>query len=73
MFRESKRRLQPILISNVNDLPAKQKKRLEDSWAGTFFREVYERIPETIFADLYSDIPSRPNVPVRLLVSLEFL
>jgi hypothetical protein len=73
MFRESKRHLQPVLISNVNDLPAKQKKRLEDSWAGTFFREVYARLPETMFADLYSDIPSRPNVPVRLLVSLEFL
>jgi hypothetical protein len=73
MFRESKRHLQPVLISNVNDLPAKQKKRLEQSWAGTFFREVYARIPETMFADLYSDIPSRPNVPVRLLVSLEFL
>lgn len=73
MFRESKRHLQPVLISNVNDLPAKQKKRLENSWAGTFFREVYSPLPETIFAQLYSTIPSRPNVPVRLLVSLEFL
>lgn len=73
MFRESKRHLQPFLISNVNDLPEKQKKRLEQSWAGTFFREVFSRIPETLFSELYSDIPSRPNVPVRLLVSLEFL
>ena len=73
MFRESKRHLQPFLISNVNDLPEKQKKRLEQSWAETFFREVYSRIPETLFAELYSDIPSRPNVPVRFLVSLEFL
>lgn len=73
MFRESKRHLQPVLISNINDLPAKQKKRLEQSWAGTFFREVYARIPETLFAELYSDLPSRPNAPVRLLVSLEFL
>ena len=73
MFRESKRHLQPVLISNVNDLPEKQKKRLEQSWAGTFFREVFSRIPETLFAELYSDIPSRPNVPVRFLVSLEFL
>lgn len=73
MFRESKRHLQPVLISNVNDLPEKQKKRLEQSWAGTFFREVFSHIPETLFAELYSDIPSRPNVPVRFLVSLELL
>jgi hypothetical protein len=31
------------------------------------------RIDEEVFADLYSEDPSRPNVPVNVLVALEIL
>src|SRR5512135_2805561 len=73
MHRANKRHLQPALISNVNELPEKRRQRLEASWAGTFRREFFSRLREEAFAVLYSDVPSRPNVPVNVLVSLDTL
>ena len=73
MFKENKRHLQPYLISNINDLPEKQRLLLEKSWSGAFHREFYGRIDEQAFAVLYADFPSRPNAPINELVSLEFL
>jgi hypothetical protein len=73
MYKANKRHLQPLLISNVNDLPEKHRKRLEQSWAGVFYQETFSRIPEDMFRVLYAEMPSRPNVPVNVLVSLELL
>ena len=73
MFRTNKRQQQPALFSNVNDLPEKRRQRLEQSWAGTFRREFFSRLKEEAFAVLYADVPSRPNVPVNVLVSLDTL
>ena len=73
MFKKNQRYLQPALISNVSDLPEKLRQRLENSWAGTFRREVFMRIREEPFAVLYSDLPSRPNIAVNVLVGLEML
>lgn len=73
MFRKNTQHQQPALISAIQDLPEKQRERLERSWAGTFYREFFRRIEEQIFAVLYSDQPSRPNVPVNVLVGLEAL
>ena len=73
MFRSNQRHLQPALISNVNELPEKRRRRLEESWAGTFRREFFSRLKEDAFGVLFSDIPSRPNVPVNVLVSLDTL
>ena len=65
MFKKNPRHVQPYLISNVNDLPEKQRIRLEKSWSGTFFREFYSRVDEQVFAELYVDFPSRPNAPIN--------
>ncbi|RPI87992.1 MAG: transposase, partial [Chloroflexi bacterium] len=73
MYKANKKHLQPLLISNVNDLPEKHRKRLEQSWAGTFYRDTFCRIPEDLFRVLYADMPSRPNVPVNLLVGIDLL
>lgn len=73
MFKANKRHQQPYLISNVNDLPDKQRARLEKSWSGVFYREFFCRIEEGRFDVLYADFPSRPNAPINELVSLEFL
>jgi len=73
MFKENRRHLQPYLISNVNDLPEKQRARLAKSWSGAFFRDFHCRVDEQTFEVLYADFPSRPNAPVNELVSLEFL
>ena len=34
MYKANRKHLQPLLISNVNDLPEEQRQRLESSWAG---------------------------------------
>src|SRR6266545_4496063 len=73
MFRKNATHQQPALISTIHDLPIKQRERLEQSWAGTFYGEFFCRIEEEIFSVLYSERPSRPNVPVNVLVGLEAL
>jgi hypothetical protein len=59
MFRKNTCHLQPILISNVNDLPEKHRKRLENSWAEVFYRETFSRLDERPFKVLYADRPHR--------------
>ena len=73
MYKANQKHLQLLLISNINDLPEKHRKRLEQSWAGAFYRETFCRIPEDLFQVLYADIPSRPNVPVNRLVGVDLL
>jgi hypothetical protein len=71
MFKANKKHLQPLLISHINDLPEKHRQRLEQSWAGVFYRQFFCRIKEEPFAVLYADQPSRPNIPVNVLIGLE--
>lgn len=73
MFRKNTKHQQPALISAASELPEKQRKRLEKSWAGPFYQEFFCRIDEQAFAVLYSEEASRPNVPVNVLVGLEVL
>ncbi len=73
MFKENDNHLQQPLFSTINTLPNKQLERLKESWAGTFYEDVFSRIEERDFEVLYSDEPSRPNVPVNVLVGLEIL
>jgi hypothetical protein len=73
MFKKNTQHRQLALISNITDLPKRHRQRLEASWAGTFYHEFFCRIDEEPFAMLYADVPSRPNVPVNVLVGLETL
>jgi hypothetical protein len=73
MFKQNRRHLQIPLTSHVDELPEKLRKRLERSWAGIFYREFFCRLNEKPFEVLYADCPSRPNVPVNVLVGLEYL
>ena len=73
MFKKNNRHLQQPLFSTISALPDKPLKRLKTSWADTFYKEVFIRIDEKDFEILYSDRPSRPNIPVNTLVGLEML
>jgi len=73
MFVANNRHLQMSMFGSINSLPEKILKRLEASWAGTFYHQVFVRIDEDRFLVLYSDAPSRPNTPVNVLVGLEIL
>ena len=73
MFRAYTAHLQTSFIDTVAQLPKSKQQRLDDSWAGTFYRDVFCRIDEAPFAVLYSDDPSRPNSAVNTSVGLELL
>lgn len=73
MYKKNQKHLQPALISSVNQLPEKYRQRLDASWAGTFYRDLFCRINEDALAGMYAECPSRPNVPVNVLVGLETL
>src|SRR5512133_679322 len=73
MFRPNNRHRQGQLLTTIDSLPERQRVRLEGGWAGTFYRECFCRLDEQVFAVLYSEKDSRPNVPVNVLVGLEAL
>lgn len=73
MFRKNDQHVQMPLFSSLDSLPEKHQVRLEESWAGTFYQELFCRIAEESFAVLYSDEASRPNIPVNVLVGFETL
>jgi hypothetical protein len=61
------------MICSVKELPEEQKRYLNESWSGIFYREFFCRLNEEPFAVLYTNTPSRPNYPVNVLVGLEYL
>jgi hypothetical protein len=74
MFRKNEDHRQQSYFSGAQLLPEYLRERLEESWAGTFYREVFCRIDEEVFAVLYSgDKASRPNVPVNVLMGVDIL
>lgn len=73
MFKKNTRHLQIPLTSHVDELPESLRTRLHSSWAESFYQEFFCRLDEKPFEVLYVDFPSRPNVPVNVLVGLEFL
>lgn len=73
MFRENNQHLQFDFLDPFQQMSEKMRRRLEASWAGTFYREIFCRIDETPFAVLYSDQPSRPNAFINVLVGAEIL
>ena len=73
MFAPNDQHLQMSMFGSINSLPEKLRERLEESWAGTFYREHFVRIDEESFAVLYSDEPSRPSIPVNVLAGLDTL
>jgi hypothetical protein len=73
MFRKNDQHRQTFMFSSINSLPKKLLGRLEASWAGTFYREIFVRTDEKLFAILFSDKASRPNTPINVLVGLIIL
>jgi len=52
MYQENKKHLQIPLTSHVDKMPENLRKRLENSWAGMFYREFFMRLNERPFAVL---------------------
>ncbi len=74
MFRTNDTHGQQSFFDGREWLPDKLRQALDDSWADTFYQEVFSQIPEEQFAPLYSDDEaSRPNTPVNVLMGAEIL
>jgi hypothetical protein len=73
MLRKNDAHLQWPLFGGIDSLPVQQQRRLEKSWAGAFYHQLFCRIDEQPFAVLYSEQDSRPNIPVNVLVGFETL
>lgn len=73
MFRENTPDPQLSFFNLQVALTPKLLSLLENSWAHTFRHQLFPRIPEQIFSVLYSDIESRPNTPINILVGAEII
>jgi len=73
MFAEHINHRKNTLFGITTFLPEHTRKTIEKSWAVTFYDEVFCKINENDFALMYSQVKSRPNTPVNILLSLEIL
>lgn len=73
MFTENDTHKQSLMFDDIERLPAQAQARLRKSWAETFYQEMFCRIDELAFSVLYSEVKSRPNTPVNILVGLDAL
>jgi len=74
MFRPNQTHHQQDIFGIEAQLRPDLRKRLLESNEYAFYKEVFCRIPEALFAELYAEEPAtRPNVPVNLLVGAMIL
>jgi hypothetical protein len=73
MFRENNDHLQQNLFDSMSTMNQRSKKLLLNSWAKLFYEDVFCQIDETPFKTLYCQDNGRPNFPVNILLSLEFI
>src|SRR5665647_1085221 len=73
MFRTNNTHLQDDLFNHYQTMKPSIAKMLEKSWAPVFYKEVFCKINEEIYAPLYCLDNGRPNTPVNILLSLEII
>lgn len=74
MFRPNETHRQQDLFGIERQLSPEVGKRLRESKEYAFYEQVFCRIPEDVFADMYSSsAATRPNTPVNVLVGAMIL
>jgi hypothetical protein len=69
VFRPNQTHRQQDFFGLEAQLPPELWNRLRESQEYAFYQRVFCRIPEELFADLYSESPAtRPNTPINVLV-----
>lgn len=56
------------LWDSYESLTPREKKALDQSWAKIFAEKIFPKIDEAPYAVLYSDVASRPNTPVNIII-----
>ncbi|MBZ0198573.1 MAG: transposase [Ignavibacteriaceae bacterium] len=69
MFKKNTKHTQANLFGFANIVSSKMAKELQESEEQKFYDLIFCNIKEEDFASLYSEIDSRPNVPVNCMVS----
>ena len=69
MFRKNTKHTQSNLFGFTNIVSPKMAKELQESEEKKFYELIFCNIKEEDFACLYSEIDSRPNVPINCIVS----
>lgn len=69
MFRKNTKHSQTNIFGFTNIVSSQMAKELQESEEQKFYELIFCQIKEEEFSCLYSDIDSRPNVPVNCLVS----
>ena len=70
MFRESQVNNQFSMKSSFYWMKEEHRQLLANGWAGCFRKNITEMIDEIPYAVLYSNLPSRPNAPVRVVLGM---
>jgi len=73
MFRENIDHRQLDLFNSSTFMDPRIQENLKGSWAALFYELVFTQIDEKKFAPLYCSDNGRPNFPVNILLSLEFI
>jgi len=73
LFRENNAHQQQELFNSYTDLHPKIQAMLKKSWAPIYYEHVFCKIDESRFAKIYCADNGRPNFPVNILLSLEFI
>jgi hypothetical protein len=74
VFRPNQTHHQQDIFGIEAQLSPGLRKRLLESKEHAFYKEIFCRIPETLFAELYAEeLATRPNAPVNLLVGAMIL
>jgi len=73
MFKENNAHLQQSFLTSLSYMNDAVNKKLINSWASVFYHIVFCGIKESIFSVLYCNDNGRPNFPVNILLSLEYI
>ena len=52
MFRKNEKHRQQRMFTVIDQLPKEAKKRLENSWAHSFYKDFFSRLDEKVFSIL---------------------
>lgn len=73
MFKHGRKEQQISLDDRFLFLPQSILESLQKSWAEDFYKNIFLKVNEDRFSVLYSDVYSRPNKPVNILICLLIL
>jgi len=69
MFKQNKAHLQSKMFGLLSSLPEAMQKHAKESEEYCFYQIIFCNINEKLFAPLFSDIKSRPNASINVLIS----